>query len=88
MLQDDLWLTNARAANAAAAALAEAAGDRLIYPIEANELFVRMTTEEAARLTAQGFDFYDWGPGEVRLVTSWDQDMADVARLAAAIEAL
>ncbi len=21
----------------------------------------------------QGFDFYDWGPGEIRLVTSWDQ---------------
>jgi threonine aldolase len=88
MLQDELWLTNARAANAAAAALAQAAGDRLIYSVEANELFVRMTTEEAASLMAQGFDFYDWGPGEVRLVTSWDQDMKAVEQLAAAIEAL
>lgn len=88
MLEDDLWLTNARAANAAAATLAKAAGDRLVYPVEANELFVRMTAEEAAALQAQGFDFYEWGPGEVRLVTSWDQDMDDVARLAAAIEAL
>jgi len=88
MLEGDLWLTNARAANAAAAALAKAAGDRLVYPVEANELFVRVTAEEAAVLQTQGFDFYDWGPGEIRLVTSWDQDMDDVARLAAAIEAL
>ncbi len=89
MLDNDLWLSNARAANAAAAALAEAAGpERLIYPVEANELFVRMTAEEAAAIRAQGFDFYDWAPGEVRLVTSWDQDMDAVGRLAAAIKAL
>jgi len=88
MLEDELWLTNARAANVAAAELAKAAGDRLVYPVEANELFVRMTAEEAKALQAQGFDFYDWGPSEARLVTSWDQDMDDVARLAAAIEAL
>jgi threonine aldolase len=89
LLEGDLWLTNARAANAAAAALAEAAGpQRLIYPVEANELFVRMSGDEAARLRAQGYDFYDWGPGEVRFVTSWDQDMSAVDKLAAAIRAL
>lgn len=88
MLKDGLWLTNARAANRAAATLAQAAGGRLVYPVEANELFVRMTDDEAASVRAQGFDFYDWAPGEVRLVTSWDQDMDAVARLAAAIEAL
>lgn len=89
MLENDLWLANARAANAAAAALAEAAGpDRLVYPVEANELFVRMTATGAAALRAQGYDFYDWGPDEVRFVTSWDQDMDAVGRLAAAIRAL
>jgi threonine aldolase len=89
MLEDDLWLTNAGAANAAAAALAEAAGpERLVYPVEANELFVRMTADEAATLRAKGYDFYDWGPGEVRFVTSWDQDMEAVGRLAAAIREL
>jgi threonine aldolase len=88
MLQDGLWLANARAANAAAATLAKAAGGRLVYPVEANELFVRMSADEAAAIRAQGFDFYDWAPGEVRLVTSWDQDMDAVARLALAIEAL
>ena len=89
MLEDDIWLANGRAANAAAATLAEAAGgERLVYPVEANELFVRMSADEAAAIRAQGFDFYDWAPGEVRLVTSWDQDMAAVDRLAAAIRAL
>jgi threonine aldolase len=89
MLEGDLWLANARAANAAASALAEAAGpERLVYPVEANELFVRMTAGEAATLRSQGYDFYDWGPDEVRFVTSWDQDMEAVGHLAAAIRKL
>ena len=89
MIEDDVWLTNARAANAAASALAEAAGhDRLVHAVEANELFVRMSPDEAAALRGQGFDFYDWAAGEVRLVTSWDQDSATVDALAAAIRTL
>jgi threonine aldolase len=89
MLEGDVWLRNARAANQAATRLAAAAGpDRLLFPVEANEVFVRVTAEEAAALRRQGFDFYDWGPGEARLVTSWDSDPADVDALAAAIRAL
>jgi threonine aldolase len=88
MLDGDLWLANARAANRAATTLADAAGTRLVYPVEANELFIRVTAEEAATLLGQGFDFYDWAPGEIRLVTSWDQDMDAVTKLAAAIAAL
>jgi threonine aldolase len=89
MLEGGVWLRNARAANEAAARLAAAAGpDRLLFPVEANEMFVRVTAEEAAVLRAQGFDFYDWGPGEARLVTSWDSDLAHVDALAAAIRAL
>ena len=88
MLEDDLWVENAGAANAAAQAIARAAGDRLAYPVEANEIFVRVSAEEAAALRGQGFDFYDWGPGEIRLVTSWDQAGEPVEKLAAAIAAL
>lgn len=88
MLEGDLWLRNARAANAAAAALAAAAGDRLILPVEANEVFLRATPDEARRLRGEGFDFYDWGPGEARFVTAWDSDPAQVEALAAAIRAL
>ena len=42
----------------------------------------------AAALRAQGFDFYDWAPGEIRLVTAWDTDEADAIALATAIGAL
>jgi len=88
LLEDDLWLDNARASNAAALALSKAAPDRLVYPVEANEIFLRVTQEEAASLRAKGFDFYDWGPGEIRLVTSWDQDEHAVRKLADAISKL
>ena len=88
MLEDDRWLANARAANARAATLAGAAGERLVHPVEANELFLRTTPAEAAALRAQGFDFYDWAPGEIRLVTAWDSDEAHVAALAQAIAGL
>jgi threonine aldolase len=88
LLEDGLWLDNARHANAAAQALGEACGDRLIYPVEANELFLKVSPDEAATLLAQGFDFYDWGPGEIRLVTSWDTHSEAVDKLAAAIAAL
>jgi threonine aldolase len=88
MLDQDLWLDNARAANAAARSIASAAGERLVHPVEANEIFVRVSADEAAALRGEGFDFYDWGPGQIRLVTSWDQAGEPVDRLAAAIAAL
>ncbi|NKB16712.1 MAG: low specificity L-threonine aldolase, partial [Sphingomonadales bacterium] len=90
MLRDRLWLANARAANAAAAIIADAAkdGGRLLYPVEANELFVALEADEAAQLRGAGFDFYDWGDGAARLVTSWHHTPADVEPLAQAIRAL
>src|SRR4051794_11316768 len=88
LLDGDLWLDNARAANAAAQPLAQAAPDRLLYPVEANEIFLNVSADEATRLRDLGFDFYDWGLGEIRLVTSWDQQGEEVERLAAAIASL
>jgi threonine aldolase len=88
MLDDDLWIANGRAANARAATIGAAAGDRLVHPVEANEVFLRATPAEAAMLRAQGFDFYDWAAGEIRLVTAWDSDAGHVAQLAEAIRTL
>jgi threonine aldolase len=88
MLDNDLWLANGRAANAAAQTIAQAGGERLVYPVEANEIFLRVSPDEAARLRSAGFDFYDWAPGEIRLVTSWDQQGEAVEKLARAIAAL
>ena len=88
MLDNDLWLANGRAANAAARTIARGCGERLVYPVEANEIFLRVSPGEAAQLRSAGFDFYDWAPGEIRLVTSWDQQGEAVERLAQAIAAL
>jgi len=88
LLESDLWLDNGRAANAAARLVADAAGDRCVHPVQANEIFIRVTAAEAASLRAQGFDFYDWGEGEARLVTAWNHSGEDVRPLAAAIAAL
>jgi threonine aldolase len=88
LLQDDVWLTTARAANEGAKKLGAACGHRLFQPVEANEVFARMTPDDAAKLRAQGFDFYDWAEGEVRFVVSWDQPAAEIDAFAAAIAAL
>lgn len=94
MLEGGIWLDNARAANAGAALIAEAAGERLLYPVQANEVFLTLGPGEADALRAQGFDFYDWGVvtpqagGQARFVTSWNQRAETVQPLADAIAAL
>lgn len=93
MLENNLWLENAIAANSAAAIIANACGKRLIHPVEANEIFVRLRPDEASALRDKGFDFYDWGVGpdgigQARLVTSWHHRIDDVMPLADAINAL
>ena len=88
LVDGGLWLDNARAANAAAQELAGAAQDRLLHPVEANELFVRLNSAEREALRGAGFSFYDWGAGAARLVTAWNSDPGHVAALARAIAAL
>lgn len=88
MLDGDLWLDNARSANSAATIIANAAPERLMHPVQANETFIRLTAEEAAKLRGLGYDFYDWGEGAARLVTSWHHKTEDVQSLANAIAAL
>ncbi len=78
-LADDLWLANARHANAMAARLAEGLsalpGIRLNHPVEANELFPVMPAAVREGLRKDGFEFYDWpdvGPDGVRLICAFD----------------
>lgn len=85
LLEDDLWLANARAANAAAQAIAVKANERLVHPVEANEVFVRLTGEERDALRGQGFAFYDWDDTCCRMVAAWDTRIEDAERLGEAI---
>ncbi len=88
MLEDDLWLANAAHANAAAQEVAAGCGERLLHPVEANELFVRLALAEREALRAQGFAFYDWGADSARFVTAWNTRAEDAAALGKAIAAL
>ena len=88
MIEGDLWLENARAANAAAAEIAHAAPGRLLQPVEANEVFLTLDEAERDALRAQGFGFYDWGPGAARFVAGWDTRQDDARALARAVAAL
>ncbi len=88
LLDGDLWLANARAANAAATEIAGAAADRLLHPVEANEVFLRCTAAEREALRKRGFGFYDWGPDAARFVAAWDTRQEDARALARAIAAL
>ncbi|MGE0154762.1 MAG: low specificity L-threonine aldolase [Reyranellaceae bacterium] len=93
-LAEDLWLNSARHSNAMARRLAEGlqalAGVRLLYPVQANEIFPIMPLAMKARLEAAGFSFYEWttpqaGAGEVglRLVTCFSTDPAHVEKFLA-----
>jgi threonine aldolase len=87
-LQDGLWRRNAQHANRLAARIARTAHDRLLHPVEGNEVFLQLDPVECARLRAAGFGFHDWGApaaGQVRLVVSWNQPEAEVDALCAAL---
>ena len=90
-LTDDLWLGNARHANAMARRLAAgwsaASACRPLQPVETNQVFVAFDARVAASLRAAGFLFHDWpalGAGACRLVTSFETSTAAVDALVAA----
>lgn len=87
----DLWLRNARHANAMAALLAESAGrvegvrlsDR---PVEANAVFAFLPPKVTAALQAR-YPFYVWDErtGEVRWMTTFDTTEQDVDAFVSAL---
>jgi threonine aldolase len=88
---DDLWLRNARRANAMAARLAAAissiGGISLLGVAQANIVFCRLPQEIIDWLLNAGYTFYHdrWEPGVVRFVTSFATSAQDVDDLVHAI---
>jgi threonine aldolase len=83
-VETGLWQRNARRANELAQRIGQAAGNSLLHPVEANEVFVHLGEARKTQLRSAGFEFYDWGPkscGEARFVASWDQPEQDVKAL-------
>ncbi|MCW2751935.1 MAG: hypothetical protein JWR83_3045 [Aeromicrobium sp.] len=88
---DDLWLRNARQANAMASRLRDGLtgvpGVAVIGDLNANILFCHFPPELSAALHDGGYAFYDdrWEPGVVRLVVSFAHQPGDIDDLLNAI---
>jgi len=93
-LADDLWLRNARHANAMTArlegGLKSIPGTRFAGQPEANILFCRLSQQVIDGLLDQGYGFYHgrWEPGVVRFVTSFATTTHDVDELVHAVRRL
>ncbi len=76
VLEDGVWLRYARHANESAAYLAERLqqiGLALMFPQQANGVFVELPTPVIQRLRQQGWQFYTFiGVGGVRFMCSWN----------------
>ncbi|MEU2620498.1 beta-eliminating lyase-related protein [Streptomyces sp. NPDC007157] len=90
-LTDDLWLDNARRANAMAARLGAGLkavpGVGLLAAPQANILFCRLPQHVTDGLLAEGYAFYHdrWEPGIVRFVTAFSHDADDIDQLLDAV---
>jgi threonine aldolase len=96
LLDGDLWLRNARHANAMAGRLAAAVGTlpgvEIIHPVQANAIFAVISTDVAARLRKR-FHFYTWEERAgsdvevVRWMTAYDTTEADIEAFTTALAA-
>jgi len=90
MLENGAWLRHAGHANRCARLLAELVADvpgvELMFPVEANGVFLQLSETAIRRLTDWGWRFYTFiGAGGARFMCSWDTEEARVRELAADI---
>ena len=90
LLEKDVWLKNARHANAMAKRLHDALlripQVEILFPCEANAVFVRLPEAAAESLHAAGWRFYQFiGAGGCRLMCAWDTEPEMVDRLVTAV---
>ena len=87
MLETGAWLRNAEHGNACARRLREqiagVPGLEIMFPVQANAVFVRMVDERMAALRERGWQFYTFIGGGARFMFAWDAEPQRVDRLAA-----
>jgi threonine aldolase len=75
ILENEVWLKNARHANAAAQKLAadlQRSGGKIVFPVQANAVFVRLDDSVVKTLSGNGWSFYKFiEPDVYRLMCSW-----------------
>ena len=86
MLESGAWLRNAAHANAmrgaAGRAVADLPGVELMFPVEANAVFLRAPPTGSRRCAQRGWRFYTFIGGGARFMFAWDADPARVDALA------
>jgi threonine aldolase len=92
LLENDVWLRNARHANAMAQRLFERIvgldGVRPIAPVQSNGVFVELPPPAQAALRQKGWRFYTFlGDNGCRLMCAWDTPPETVDRFAADLAA-
>jgi threonine aldolase len=89
MLEGGAWLRHAEHANACAKRLAQQidglAGVQILFPVDANAVFVRMADDKLEALRARGWRFYTFIGGAARFMCAWDAASQRVDELAADI---
>jgi threonine aldolase len=93
LLDDDLWLQNARHANAMAsrlaAGLADLPGVDVVYPVESDAVFARLARQHVAELQREWtFHVWDETTSVVRWMTAFDTQERDVDDFLASIAAV
>lgn len=93
LLDNDVWLKNARHANAMAKRLhdkiRQLPGIKIMFPIEANAVFAEVPAAVQKGLRDKGWRFYTFiGAGGCRLMCAWDTAPETVDRFAADMKAL
>src|SRR5712672_234276 len=87
MLETRAWLRNAEHGNACAARLAQQInglpGLEIMFPVQANAVFVRMPDAGIAALRDRGWQFYTFIGGGARFMFAWDAAPQRVDELAA-----
>lgn len=91
LLENGVWLANARHANDMATRLAEGLsgldGIKLMFPVEANAVFADIPMPVQAALRARGWQFYTFlGATGCRLMCAWDTAPATVDQFLADAE--
>ncbi len=92
LLNDKVWLKNAAHANACAEKLehqlANLPNIKIMFPRQANSVFVQMPMPVIDRLRANGWHFYTFiAVGGVRLMCSWDTTEESIEQFVADIKA-
>jgi threonine aldolase len=90
MLRDSVWMRYAECANRAAKRLAQELtqihGIELMYPVQANAVFVQLPEPLQAALRAEQWAYYSFIGGGARFMCSWQTSEVDIQALVACLQ--